>query len=219
MKYHVEFDIDFKRNLYKGKFIAIEGIDGSGKTTQAQRIVKELKKRGRKAVYTKEPTDGEIGQLIRKVLAQEVKVPPEAIQYLIASDRVVHHEEIIEHLEKGQIVVSDRYFWSSVAYGLADKEIRSGDRSYLLSALSVLSFYNQFILPDVTFYLEISVDEATRRLSQMDKTKELYERREKLEKIADGYSWLVKKFGEEFTVVNGEKPAQEITEEILKKLI
>ena len=65
MKHKVSFELEFKKNPYKGKFIVLEGIDASGKTTHALTLVESLRKKGYKAIYTKEPTGGVIGELIR----------------------------------------------------------------------------------------------------------------------------------------------------------
>lgn len=216
MKYQVSFDLEFKKNAYPGKLIVVEGIDGSGKTTQSHALVENLMQKDKEAVFTKEPTDQVIGQLIREILQSKVKVPTVSFQYLFAADRQMHQEWIIAKLKKGVTIVSDRYFWSSVAYGMADRKENLSDRD--LVAQSILSMYHQFIVPDHTFYLKISVDTALKRLSQMSKVKELYEKREKLEKITAGYSWLIGKFSKEFTVVDGERSVGEVTKEIIKKL-
>lgn len=216
MEYHLSYNLDFKRNPYPGKFIVIEGIDGGGKTTQAKAVVEILNKKGEKTIFTEEPTGGPIGQLIRKVLRGTTEIPPASFQYLFAADRQMHQEEIIKYLTLGTTVVSDRYFWSSVAYGMADRESLTGD--ILLVAQSILSLYHQFILPDLTFYLDVQVETAMKRLKSMHKEKELYERLGKLEKIARGYEWLAKKFPKEITVIDGEKPVVKVTEEILKLL-
>jgi dTMP kinase len=217
MKHHVSFDIELKENPHKGIFVVVEGIDGSGKTTQCNAVVESLQKEGIDAVCTKEPTDGEIGKLIRQVLSQEVTVPATAIQYLFASDRAVHQEELLHLLSQGKVVVSDRYFWSAIAYGVADKESVdfSNDLQVSLVSQSILSMYNQFILPDLSFYLQIPVTTAVTRLSSMEKEKELYERKEKLERIEKGYAWLLKEFSDVFTIINGEKTSDEVTAEII----
>lgn len=217
MNYHISFDLDFRRNPYPGKFIVIEGIDGSGKTTQAKLLVDRLKVLGKEAVYTKEPTDGPIGQFIRQTLRGAVDVSPLSIQYLLAADRVLHAEEVEKYLKEGKTLIGDRYFWSAVAYGMADRqETQYEDNGYvLLLAQGILSMYTQFIVPDITFYLRTSVDIALSRLAKMTKEKELYETREKLEKIYQGYEWLASQFPEEITVVDGEKEMEEVTEGIL----
>lgn len=215
MKYDVSFSLELKKNPYPGKFIVVEGIDGSGKTTQAKRLVEQLNKKGQKTIYTAEPTDGPIGQLIRKILKGQIKVAKASFQHLFSADRANHEEEIVQSLRDGVNVVCDRYFWSSVAYGISDTH---KERDYYLTALSILSFYNRFLAPDITFYLKVSVGEALRRLSHMHKAKEIYEKKEKLEKISAGYEWMVQKFSKEFIVVDGEKSVEEVTKEIVSRI-
>lgn len=216
MKYHIEFDLDFKRNTYGGLFIAIEGIDGSGKTTQAKRLAGELANK-HSVFLTKNPTDGPVGQFIRRVLKKELALPAVSFQYLFSADRQVQQVEIIERVKRGEVVVTDRYFWSALAYGIVDRRVDvNKDGTFLLVSQSILSMYHQFIIPDHTFYLDISVEEAKRRLLNMHKTKELYEDTEKLEKIAAGYKWIIEKFPKEITVINGEQPVEAVTEAILK---
>lgn len=219
MKYPVKFDLEFLRHYYPGKLIAIEGIDGSGKTTQAKKLVDALAKKGNEAIYTKEPTDGEIGKFIRQILAGEKKFEPFAFQYLFVADRVVHQEEIIEHLKQGKIVISDRCFWSSVAYGGVDrgidfsKDSQNGD--LLLSAFGILSPYHQFLVPDITVYLDVSADIAIERLNATRHNADIYDKREKLEKIAAGYDWLIHKFPEQFTVIDASRVLEEVSEDLL----
>ncbi|MBI2036722.1 dTMP kinase [Candidatus Microgenomates bacterium] len=220
MEYKISFKLDFRRNPYPGKFIVIEGIDGCGKTTQTAIVVEKLKAQGADAIYTKEPTDGPIGRFIRQTLRGVLDISPLAIQYLLAADRVLHAQEIEKHLKEGKTLVSDRYFWSAVAYGMADRQgTKYEDNGHVLLAIQgILSMYSQFIMPDITFYLQTSVDTALSRLAKMTKEKELYETREKLEKIYQGYEWLVSQFPKEITVVDGEKTVGEVTGEILNKI-
>lgn len=221
MKYHVEFDIDFKRNKLPGKFIVIEGIDASGKTTQAELLGKKIKG----AIVTKNPTDNNlIGKFIReKVLAGKVSLPPVAHQYLFAADREIQQQEIIEHLRKGKTVISDRYLWSSVAYGIADREGTDYEdwEEVSVVALSVLSMYHQFLMPDLNIYLDISVEEAKKRMKKSDKHKEIYDNQNMNRKIEKGYAWLLKVFPEEFTKVDGDgdRKPEEINEEIVKLIM
>lgn len=220
MKYNVSFEIDFKRNTYPGKFIVVEGIDGSGKTTQARGLVKELSGKEIKAVYTKEPTDEITGKMLRDVLAGKLKLPPVSFQYLFAADRAVHQEEIRRHLEKGVTVVSDRYFWSALVYGMLD--INALENEYeqerLMSAYSILSMYHQFVAPDFTFYLSVSAKAAMARIAQKTEKIEIYEKQDKIEKLKKGYDWLAKKFDREINVIDGEKEVGEVTREIIGKI-
>ena len=220
MNYHVSFDLDFKRNEYLGKFIVLEGIDGSGKTLQSQLLADNLKNLGKKVYLTKNPTDSEIGKFIRSALQGKVEVPVVSFQYLFSADRQIQQLELIEHLKAGEIVISDRYFWSSVAYGMADKEAVDYENQAMIQAVaqSVLSMYNQFIVPDITFYLNVPVQIGLARRHDSTKEKELYENSEKMEKVEKGYKWLLQEFAKEFTIVDGEKPAKEVQLALLKTL-
>jgi dTMP kinase len=220
MKYHVSFDLDFKRNPYKGKFIVLEGIDGSGKTLQSQLLAQSLKSLGKKVYLTKNPTDGAIGSFIRKALQGKIEVPVVSFQYLFSADRQVHQLEIIEHLKRGEIVISDRYYWSSVAYGIADKEDMDYKNAAMVGvvAQSILSMYNQFIVPDTTFYLDVSVKTGLSRRHDSTKEKELYENSGKMNRIEKGYKWLLQEFPKEFTIIDGEKTIEEVQENLLRSL-
>ncbi|MDO8639583.1 MAG: dTMP kinase [bacterium] len=223
MKYHVDFDIDLKRNPYKGIYIAVEGIDGCGKTTQIEKLKESLENLGKKTILVKEPgREGIVRELIDKILQGKVKVLPEVFQYLCSAERVILHEtKIIPSLKSGKFVISDRCFWSAVAYGILDRtglDYQKDEGEILLTAQGILSMYHQFIVPDYTFFLDVSVETAMKRLSKLDREKEIYEKREKLEKIALGYKWLVEKFPKEFIAIDGEQPVEEIASDIINKI-
>ncbi|MCL5970325.1 MAG: hypothetical protein M1450_02405, partial [Patescibacteria group bacterium] len=97
MKYNINFDIDFRENPYKGKYIVIEGIDGSGKTTQTNLLCEYLEKQKIPHVCTAEPRkeEGVVGKLIQQILEAKTKIPPVAFQYLFSAERSIHHEERI----------------------------------------------------------------------------------------------------------------------------
>ena len=223
MKYHIELDIDLRRNPYKGLYIALEGIDGSGKTTQAERLTEYFKSKGKKVVQTREPKkEGLIGDIVQKVLTGKVKMPSVALQYLFSTDRVLHHEDvIIPALKAGKVVISDRCFWSAIVYGILDRtkgkyDYNSGD--FMLIAYSVLSMYHQFIVPDYTFGLNVSLKTAFDRISKKNDRLEIYENREKIQKLIKGYEWLAKKFPKEITMVDGEGGVEGVTKKIIKKI-
>ncbi len=216
-KYPVKYELEFLKNSYPGKLIAFEGIDGSGKTTQVNLVVEELKRLGKKVIFTKEPTDREIGKLIRKVLSGEVKIPPIALQYLFSADRTVHQEEIIRFLKEGNLVITDRYFWTGVAYAVADMQDAKAD--IYLSSFSVLSHYNRFIVPDVTLYLDVKPAEAVNRIKGSNKHNDIYDKKEKLNLIYRSYTDLVNRFADLFTIINGQQTQEKVTEDILNKII
>lgn len=224
MKYHVEFDIDFKRNPYKGLYIAVEGIDGSGKSEQVERLAEHFRKQGKEVVITSEPRkEGSIfSEMIHKMLLGEIKLSPIALQYLFTADRVENQRlTVIPALESGKVVISHRAFWSVLPYAVSDLEEKTyaNTAQFLLAANSLLSQYHQFIVADQTFYLDVPVDLAMERLAgRTDKQPEFYEKEEKLKKHVIGYEWLLKTFPKEFTRIDGKKDISEVTKEIISKL-
>jgi dTMP kinase len=223
MKYHIEFDIDFKKNSSEGVYIAVEGIDGSGKTTQAHTLYDYFREQGKEVIKTREPRkhDGIIGKLIQEILLGQKEVPSTAFQYLFTADRVVHYQEfVLPALKAGKIVISDRCFWSAIPYGIMDMggELDENTVHYILVAQSILSMYHQFTLPDYTFYLDVPLHEAMKRIEKSNEAREIYEDKNKLEKTIRGYTWLLKEFPEEFIMVDATKSVTDVTEEILAKL-
>lgn len=214
MKHQVSFELELKKHNFPGTFIAIEGIDGSGKTTLTKNVVEKLNQEGVKAVYTKEPTQGVIGELIRKILNFELNIPPISLQYLFCADRAVHQKPIENYLNEGYVVVSDRYFWSAVAYGIADM---GGSQDFYLTAFSILSFYNRFLNPDHTFFLGANIDEAAKRIAQSHKHREIYDDREKLERIDIAYRKLIERFKDEFTIIDANRPFGEVSRELFEQ--
>lgn len=223
MKHHISFDLELRKNPHEGVYIAIEGIDGSGKTTQVEKVAQYFESKGKTLIRTREPRNGGVvGSLIRKILRGELTVPSVALQYLYSADRAIHNVEvIIPALNEGNVVISDRCFWSAIPYGILDRgeDYDFKDAEFLLVTQGILSMYHQFIVPDRTFYLRTSVETAITRLKKEQKSvKEIYEDEGKLRKIVQGYEWLVKKFPEAIMIVDGEQPIEKVTREILLKL-
>lgn len=224
MRYHVELDIDLKRNPYKGLYIALEGIDGSGKTTQVEQLAKYFEKQGKSVIATREPRkEGLIGDIVQKVLTGKVKVSSIALQYLFSTDRVLHHDElVIPALKEGKVVISDRCFWSAIVYGILDRNAGKYDyknADFLLMAHSVLSMYHQFIIPDNTFYLKVPLATSVARIAKKDDVKEIYEDKGKLQKVIEGYDWLSKKFKNEIITVDGEGSVERVTQAIVASIM
>ncbi len=220
MKYHVSVDIELRRNPYKGLYFALEGIDGSGKSTQAGKLKKYLESKGKNVTATSEPRKEEspIGILIHQILQAKVHVPLEAMQYLYTAERIANHRDIVyPALEAGNVVITHRCLWSNLPYGMLDRDLPdydSNDGRVIDVAHGLLSLYHQFIVPDITFYLRIDAATAMRRLLGMGKQMEIYEKKEKLMKIAKGYEWEVVQFPEEFIIIDGEKPEDAVFEQI-----
>ena len=100
----------------RGKFINIEGLDGCGKSTQVKMLARWLRSRNRDVVVTYEPTGGQIGQIIEKVLSGELEIPVATEALLFAADRLQHVEGVIKPaIRSGKIVITSRYTPSSMA--------------------------------------------------------------------------------------------------------
>jgi len=187
----------------KGAFICIEGIDASGKTTQARQLVRELRRRGFKAVYTTEPSQGEIGKFIRTYVLQRKRRVPIAVEALLfAVDRVDHLEQKVKPaLQKGKIVVSDRYVYSSLAYqgaaGLDLNWIEEINRS--------------IVVPDLAIYLDVPPEVVVKR---MKRKRSVMERLEVQRKVREVYM----KFVEDGRLirVDGDRSKDEVSEDVRK---
>lgn len=222
MKYKIGFELELRNNPYDGLYIALEGTEASGKTTQVEELKKYFESKGREVVTTREPRkEGFIGDLVHKILKGEQEFPSVALQYLFTTDRVLNHEEVIKPaLEAGKVVISDRTFWSAIVYGILDRtdnvyDTRTAD--YLLIALSIFSHYHQFIVPDITFYLQIALKTSIERLqNERKQAKEIYEDEEKIKKTIEGYEAIYDRFKNEITVIDGNRSIPQVTKQIIK---
>jgi dTMP kinase len=195
------------KNPYKGKFIVIEGLDGSGTTTQANLLVKYLKKQGGKVYLTGEPTRSLIGGLIESQISGDWKSSPECLQLLFTADRAYHLEkEIIPLLKRKITVICIRYILSTLAYGSIDIK----DNQWLIN------LNKNFILPDKTFLLKVSPKTCIKRIKRERFHKELFEEEEKLNKVYKNYLKFAKKF-KNTHIIDGEKIIKEIHNETIKK--
>lgn len=221
MKYHLEFDTELQRNSYGGLYIAFEGIDGSGKTSQIERLKEYFEAQGKSVVTTREPRKevGLIAEINKKILEGEMVIPRSAFQYLFTADRIIHLEElVIPSLQEGKVVITDRCFWSAIPYGAIDvnKTFDAKKAESLLVAQGVLAHHYQVIVPDITLYFDISVETSLTRMGAMTKTKELYEEKDTLLQVLAGYKWLRETFTDEFTMINAEQPLEEVTQNMVQ---
>lgn len=190
-------------NSYPGVFIDIEGLDGSGSSTQLKMAGEWLAKSNKKVFETKEPTNNVIGGLIRGALTNTLNLPLDSLQLLFAADRAHHlHREIIPMLQAGSVVLTDRYVWSTVAFGAIEL-----DKEWLLT------LNEHFLMPDITIFVQVSPQECVRRIKKSRFDVELFEEAQKLTKVWEGYTWLAAKF-KEVHVVNGERPVEVVFGEI-----
>ncbi|MCX8200508.1 MAG: dTMP kinase [Candidatus Caldarchaeum sp.] len=190
--------------MKKPLYIAVEGIDGAGKTTQAKLLAARLRRRGFSAVLVHEPSDSDVGRVIRKALKKQLNVSEEAVALLFAADRLILRRTVIEPaLKKSAFIVSDRSVLSSLAY----QPVATGKRKWVYEI-------NKFAAkPDIVVFIDIDPSKALRRLS---KSTQRYEKAVFLTKVRREYFRVLRRF--KFVVVNGDKPVHQVEAEILEKL-
>ena len=184
----------------RGFFVCLEGLDGCGKSTQAKLLVRRLK-RNCDAVYTAEPSNGRIGRFIKQqCLHSDKRRLPEVEALLFAADRSEHVENtILPALKKKQIIVSDRYIYSSLAY--------QGSTGLDLEWINKINEHS--IRPDLSLFIDVEPEIVVQRLKPK---KSVMENLDTQKKVRQVYMKYVEKG--ELLRVNGNKPKQEVAQEI-----
>ncbi|MCS7125948.1 MAG: dTMP kinase [Aigarchaeota archaeon] len=182
-------------------FIVIEGIDGSGKTVQSKKLVRWLNKTGFKSCYTKEPTNGSIGRILKK-MAKMANVDVRVEALLFAADRLDHlNRVVLPSLQKGYIVVSDRYVYSSLAY----QSVTTNDPEWVAEI-------NKFAYkPDLAILLDVKPSIG---LSRIKKYRVRFEEEEFLEKVREKYLEIAVKDG--LKIVDASRSIEEVFQEIIQ---
>jgi len=197
-----------KKNPYSGKLIVFDSLDGAGNSTQVNLLAEYLNNKGERTHITKEPTSGLIGGLIKSQLTHDWKSSPECLQLLFSADRAYHLEkEVIPLLKRGINIISDRYFFSTMAYG----NLQIKDLDWLIE------INKNFLLPDLTFFLKVSPKVCVERIKKDRFELTLFEREEVLAKVWLNYEKLAKKF-ENVYLIDGEKSREEVFSQIKKNI-
>jgi len=189
--------------LQKGILIVFEGIDGSGKSTQAEILLERLQEEDFDAVYFREPSKGKWGRKIKKKALHPDSLSPEEELALFQKDRRENVEKNLKPaLKKKRIVILDRYYYSTIAYqgakGIDEKLIRRMNEEFVVE-------------PDLVFIFDIDPKKGLERIENRKKKDMLFEREDYLVKVRE----IFRSFkGEKFIHIDALKSKEEIRKEI-----
>ena len=180
-------------------FIVFEGIDGSGKSSVIQRLKEDLEASGEKVMVTAEPTQGIVG----KFVAGTDGLSPEAEALLFTADRAIHTDDVRRWMSEGYVVISDRYFGSTLAYQSA----AGMDIGWLKAINSKVT-----ITPDVTILMDIDPEVSLKRVSERGEISR-FEKLEYLRKVREAYLSIGKEFG--FVRVDADRDRDTVADEVI----
>lgn len=200
----------------RGNFIAFEGIDGSGKSTQVQLLNERLRQEGIRCYTTMEPTDSPIGSLIRQILTGRVKTDNRVVASLFAADRLDHLlnevNGILAKVDEGITVITDRYYFSSYAYNSVDMPLE-----WVITANEHSS---RLLRPTITVFIDVEPEEAVERIARNRFHRELFEKKSRLVKVRENYMRAFQLLGQEekVVVVDGSQSREEISRQIWEEV-
>ena len=199
-------------------FITFEGIDLSGKSTQIKLLKKYLEQKKKKVISVREPGGTVISEKIRDILLDKDHLKMEYLtEFLLfsASRQQLTKEVIMPHLKKKYFVLSDRYYDSSSAYqgygGMLDLNI--------IKKINTIA--TDGLVPDLTFLINISIDECVRRKKLMKKTEDRIEQKKisYYKKVSEGYLKIADNNKRRFVVIDGNRSVEEIHNEIVSHIV
>lgn len=198
----------------KGKFIVFEGSDGSGKSTILEKVKEYLDSKDVDYILTREPGGTSIGEQIRNVLlSKDSEAMDDRTEVLLfAAARAQSVEEIVKpNLEKGKLVISDRYVLSSLAYQGYAREVG------VEKVREVNDFAIDSLQPDYTFFLDVDPITVLKRKKQSVEADRLESEANTFhEKVYDGYKSLIK--GDNFIVIDASKSIEEVAQQTISNL-
>ena len=203
-----------KNNPYPGRFISLDGIDGAGKSTQISFIKKYFLKKKYHVFSGHEPTKGKFGNLIHDILSAKAKMPKNQMEFqkLYIRDRKEHLSlDVIPALKKEKSVyVADRYFLSTLAYGMAGG---LNFKDLILTHEKILK--HNFIVPDLMFILNVDIELAMERLQKLKgESMDLFEKKKIFLKKTEDYFLFFKEKFDNIHIVDGNRQIKEVSQDI-----
>lgn len=202
--------------MMKNLFIAFEGIDGCGKSTQVKLLAEHLEKSGHKVIVTCEPTNNPIGLMIRNIFNHRMEADHRVIAGLFVADRLDHllnkNDGILKRLEEGYTVISDRFYFSSYAY--------QGTHMPLDWVIQANSLSTALLRPHLNIFLDITPEVGMNRLAARKSAIELYETIDNLTKVKAKYMEAFEKLKgvEQLFITDGNRAPGEIAQDIQQEV-
>ncbi len=198
--------------MKKNLFLALEGIDGSGKSTQVKLLADYLTNAGHKVYTTFEPTDSRIGCVIRDIFNHKMEADHRTIAGLFVADRLNHllnkTDGMLKKMEDGFTVITDRYYFSSYAYHGAHIPV-----DWVIEANSLSA---GLLRPDLNIFIDISPETGMKRLHKGRTSMELFENIENLTLVRNKYFEVMEKLKsqEKIYITDGNRPPEAIAADI-----
>lgn len=198
--------------MKKKIFIALEGIDGSGKSTQSKILAERFVKEGYTVFSTFEPSNGKVGILLRNILKGDIKADERTIAGLFVADRLDHllnqENGIVKKLEEGHLVITDRYYFSSYAY--------NGTHINMDWVINANSLSADILRPNLNIFIDLDPELSLERLRKNRESLEIYETLENLKAVRAKYfeAFDLLKDKENVVIVDGNQSLEQISDDI-----
>jgi dTMP kinase len=185
------------------RFLVFEGIDGSGKSTQAKLLANRLTEEGYKVYSTFEPTKSRIGSMIRDIFTHKMEADHQTIAALFLADRLDHIQNkeygMLKKLEEGYVIICDRYYFSSYAYHGVHVDI-----DWVMQANSLCT---SLLRPTLNIFIDVSPQVAMQRIHTNRDAVEIYESLENLTGVREKYieAFEKQKEAEQICIVDGNR--------------
>jgi len=200
--------------MKQNMFIALEGIDGSGKSTQTRLLAEKLAEAGHKVHTTFEPSDGTIGSMVRSILKGNIKADNRTIAALFLADRLDHilneANGLLKKLADGYTVITDRYYFSSYAYHGTHM-----DMNWVIDCNSMCA---QLLKPDLNIFIDVPPEISMQRINANRQNTELYETLDNLTSVRTKYfeAFELMAGKENISITDGNRRPEEIHTDIWK---
>jgi len=201
----------------RGKFIVFEGIDGSGKSTQIKMIAKRIQDLNLKVYTTFEPTAGPIGSLIRQMLSGKIKTDQRTLASLFAADRMDHLVNEVDGIQKkvdgGELVICDRYYFSSYAY-----HAQYMDMEWVIHANSLNA---EILRPDLTVFIDVEPEKCLERIKNNRSDFEMYEKIDIMKNVRINYLKAFEHFKnlEKIAVIDGNNSMEQVADALFHEVM